>query len=91
MKRFIVLVVGLAFLFSTVAFAAEKGDKGAAKKEKAAVSEKAPAAAPDAAAAPAADTKAEKKAEKKTEKKAEKKAKAPKKEKKAKEEAPATK
>ena len=80
MKRFMVLAVGLAFLCSTVAFAADKAPKGE-KKDKAAVTEAAPAAAPamgkEAPAAPekpAMEGKAEKKAEKKSSKKASKKA-----------------
>jgi len=66
MKRFMVLVVGLAFMFSTVAFAADEAPKGK-KKDKAVVEEKAPAAAADTAATPekpATDAKAEKKSKK---------------------------
>ena len=49
MKRLLVLVVGLVFMFSTVAFAADKkGDKGKKEKAPVATSETVPAAAPAA-------------------------------------------
>ena len=50
MKRYLVLAVGVVFLFSTVAFAADQGGKAKGKKEK--VMETAPAAS----AAPEAST-----------------------------------
>ncbi len=66
MKRFMVLAIGLAFLCSSVAFAADEAKKEKGKKGAPAVSEPAAAAAP-------AEKKDEKKDEKKAEKKAEKK------------------
>ena len=51
MKRLMIFVVGLVFVFSTVAFAVDKPAAAAKAKEPVAVTEKATAAAPKAAVA----------------------------------------